>query len=169
MLFLLTTLLTASAAPERCNGVDDNGDGQVDEGPVWASIDLDGDGFGSPTEAILLEDCGDLAPDEVSDAQDPDDTDPAIFPGAPERCNGLDDDGDGELDEEACGCDSVVAEPDIYQVCTDLWTWSEANAVCTGNGYHVVTARTAAEQSTLEDAVAPYAMDFWMGLTDLAV
>jgi len=86
------------AAEEICNGVDDNCDGQVDEGVMdtwWA--DRDGDGFGDP--AAATEACA--APsDHVSNANDCDDADDSIFPGAPERCNGVDDDCDVDIDED---------------------------------------------------------------------
>ncbi|MCA9541594.1 MAG: putative metal-binding motif-containing protein, partial [Myxococcales bacterium] len=39
-----------------------------------------------------------LGPGHVGDADDCDDADPAVHPGASERCNGADDDCDGLLD-----------------------------------------------------------------------
>ncbi|MFK7926547.1 MAG: MopE-related protein [Myxococcota bacterium] len=59
-------------ARERCNGVDDDCNGLIDD-----TADLDLDGF------VGCEDC--------------DDDNSEIFPGAPERCNGLDDDCDGQV------------------------------------------------------------------------
>ena len=42
----------------------------------------------------------DLDQDGVPYSADPDDSDPLAYPGAPERCNGIDDDGDGLTDAE---------------------------------------------------------------------
>ncbi len=77
--------------------------------------DGDGDGYGSP---------GDLSC-PAGWADDCDDGDPGAFPGAPEQCNGLDDDCDGRVDEgvwsDADGdgftpCGGPSGEPD----CNDL-------------------------------------------------
>jgi hypothetical protein len=81
---------------EICNGVDDNGDGQVDEGYP----DSDGDGKA---------DC--IDPEEICDGKD-NDNDGVIDDGFPdtdldgiadcvdrETCDGLDNNGDGQIDE----------------------------------------------------------------------
>jgi hypothetical protein len=61
--------------------------------------DADGDGFGNPDVSTTCPE-GD---GWVSDADDCDDDDPEIHPGATERCNGADDDCDGDTD----GSDAV--------------------------------------------------------------
>ena len=88
-------------APERCNVVDDDCDGELDEGlePGLYYPDPDGDGYaaydaGSPEFMCndtpgFADDLGDCAPD-----------DPDIYPGAPEVENGIDDDCDDEIDED---------------------------------------------------------------------
>jgi hypothetical protein len=87
--------------PERCNDVDDNCDGSVDEGApadrVWYP-DSDGDGHGEP--ATPLASCAQPASGYVLLGDDCDDRDPAVSPSALERCNGFDDTCDGEIDEE---------------------------------------------------------------------
>jgi hypothetical protein len=70
-------------ATEVCNGVDDDCDGDVDEG---LTFDDDGDGYTS------IDSC-------EGSADDCDDADPAVNPGATETCNGIDDDCDTEIDE----------------------------------------------------------------------
>lgn len=84
-------------ATETCNYIDDNCDGQIDEGlqNTYYS-DLDDDGYGDPLGATQA--CA-PSPLFVLDNTDCDDTDPNIFPGAPEICNGIDDNCDGQIDE----------------------------------------------------------------------
>jgi hypothetical protein len=91
-------------ASESCNGVDDDCDGAIDEpgaaGCAAFHPDFDGDGRGSATDAARCLCAAD--PDGVWDATtatDCDDRDPGVFPGAPEACNGRDDDCDRGVDE----------------------------------------------------------------------
>jgi hypothetical protein len=88
---------THPEAPERCDGRDNDCDGEIDEelNEVWYA-DADGDGFGNA--ANVLDSC-DPGEGWVADATDCDDTDSTVFPGAEEVCNDADDDCDGELDE----------------------------------------------------------------------
>ena len=77
-------------APERCNGIDDDCDGQVDEGLGW--LDLDQDGWGDePTSCDAAE--------AVGQRGDCDDANPLVHPEAEEACNDIDDDCDGIVDE----------------------------------------------------------------------
>ena len=83
---------------ELCDGVDQDCDGQVDEGlrSAWY-VDVDGDGYGDPAWELLA--C--LRPNShaVDNGQDCDDGDAAVFPGAAEVCDGVDQDCDGVIDE----------------------------------------------------------------------
>jgi len=87
-------------AVEVCDGVDHDCDGTAGsaaDAPTWYA-DKDGDGFGDPGAATA----GCVAPaGTVADATDCDDTDYTIYPEAGERCNELDDDCDGSVDEDA--------------------------------------------------------------------
>ncbi|MBM4397813.1 MAG: putative metal-binding motif-containing protein [Deltaproteobacteria bacterium] len=89
---------------EACNGRDDNCNGATDEAdaagctPYWQ--DLDGDGFGGATAPFCL--CAPTGKHTAPEGGDCDDGQPWTWPGSPERCNGVDDDCDGQTDEGAC-------------------------------------------------------------------
>ncbi|RMF80198.1 MAG: hypothetical protein D6744_08445, partial [Planctomycetota bacterium] len=85
-------------APENCtDGIDNNCDGQIDEGAQTLYRDADGDGFGDAADAIT--DCSRAG--YVVDAGDCDDANPAVYPGANGPCDdGLDNDCDGVVDNE---------------------------------------------------------------------
>lgn len=93
-------ILVYPGALEYCNGYDDDCDGQSDENSaidatVWYT-DNDVDGFGDGNTATPS--C--TAPtDTVSIGTDCDDSNPFIYPGSIELCNGDDDDCDGSVDE----------------------------------------------------------------------
>ncbi|MDM8005420.1 MAG: MopE-related protein [Phycisphaerae bacterium] len=86
------------AATEVCDSVDNNCDGQTDEGavgPTWYQ-DLDGDNYG--TTVVAQQAC--TQPNgSAAESTDCDDSSAAVNPGATETCNGVDDDCDGEIDE----------------------------------------------------------------------
>ena len=87
---------------ETCNGVDDDCNGIIDDDVTkglsewW--YDGDFDGFGDPSLSVFACD-----PPEgyVDNPDDCDDNSAAAYPGAIDNCNGIDDDCDGEIDEDA--------------------------------------------------------------------
>ena len=87
-------------AAERCDGTDNDCDGDIDEegatGGATYYTDADGDRYGDPAAPRLA--CSPPA-DAVSNALDCDDGDAAVSPAGTERCDGQDNDCDGTADE----------------------------------------------------------------------
>jgi parallel beta-helix repeat protein len=93
----LSCAQTHHPSAEVCNGLDDNCDGQVDEGLLVTFYrDADGDGFGDA--GVTTQACA-APPGYVADSTDCDDARAAVHPGAPELCDGLDNDCNGVIDD----------------------------------------------------------------------
>ena len=108
---------SSSPDGEVCNGKDDNCNGLIDEeaqklasGNCPATYQLffmddDGDGHGNPADSACL--CTATGKYTATVADDCDDSDSTVHPGAKEVCNGKDDDCDGGIDdglgEISCG------------------------------------------------------------------
>ena len=122
-------------ADEVCNGLDDDCDGLVDEGAVdmvsWYR-DSDGDGFGAGRSE---EACA--PPDAwwVADDTDCDDHAVTVYPGAPEICDGLDNDCDSGVD----GPDAVGAVTWYADADGDGWGDDDGTLqACDAEGYVLV-------------------------------
>jgi len=113
---------------EKCNGLDDNGDGRTDEegalGCESFYADLDGDGFGTEKDSACL--CLAAVPYTAIKAGDCDDAKPGINPAEEEIChNDEDEDCDGLLlpdcIDKACGpdgCGGACGSCPAGAVCT---------------------------------------------------
>jgi hypothetical protein len=113
------------AAPEICNNVDDDCDRVIDEGTTngqfWY-VDADCDGYGDIRTAEYA--CDAPSGAHVANDDDCDDADPVEYPGAPEICDGNDDDCDTVRDD---GCVNPIAitaptygpvdDPDVAGAC----------------------------------------------------
>ncbi len=87
-------------ADETCDGRDEDCDGAIDDNPIDPTtfyLDFDGDGFGG--SLVTLAACT-APPSFVAITGDCNDGRADAFPGAAERCNGLDDDCDTVLDND---------------------------------------------------------------------
>jgi hypothetical protein len=94
-------------AAETCNGLDDNCNSQVDEGVRTIFYrNIDGDAFG---DTYATQQACSAPSGYVSTPGDCDDTQPTTFPGAPEVCDGRDNDCDLSVDE---GLQSYTYYPD---------------------------------------------------------
>ncbi len=96
-----TRFETSPVALEFCNGIDDDCDGSVDEGSVDFQVfytDADGDGYGDPFQPVQA--CS-LPAGAVTNAQDCNDSDATVYPYATEICNGVDDNCNQSVDENA--------------------------------------------------------------------
>jgi hypothetical protein len=97
--------------PEICgDGKDNNCDGQIDEGCLLCE-DKDGDGFGVGPKCTNW-DC--------------DDNDAKTHPGAPELCDGKDNDCNGKIDDNCsgdagCGCRTTVPARDPLAALPLVW------------------------------------------------
>ncbi|HYG38153.1 MAG TPA: Ig-like domain-containing protein [Cytophagales bacterium] len=84
-------------AVEVCDGIDNNCDGQIDEGvQTTFYADADGDGFGNAEVTALT--CS-VPEGYVAVSGDCDDSKANVYPGAAEVCDGLDNNCDGQIDE----------------------------------------------------------------------
>jgi hypothetical protein len=112
-------------------------------------VDRDGDGYG---------------------CLDCDDADPTIHPGAPEACDGRDDDCSGRADDAAaCPCPEVTIEGAAFELCAQPTPWVEAAAMCAAKGGALARLDSPAQASALY-AAARRQVDgpWWIGLSDRA-
>lgn len=132
-----TDTTTYPGASEFCNGKDDDCDGAVDElGSEGCSeflLDSDQDGFGVDGVSRCL--CSPQGAYWATVGGDCSDQDAAVHPGAPEICNGKDDDCNGVVDDDgAGGCTPFFADVD-----QDGWG-TEDSTLCTCVGSAPYTA-----------------------------
>ncbi len=122
------------AATETCNGLDDDCDGGIDEDLATSTWyrDADGDGFGAT--GVSAASCS--APSGyVATAGDCNDGSGSVSPGAPERCNGVDDNCDGRIDEGVIGSSAACPATDCAQILSYNPSASSGTYVLTRGSY----------------------------------
>jgi hypothetical protein len=144
-------------AQEICDGLDHDcdgiaGDGANNPGCTQYYADFDGDGYGDENIFRCL--CNPNPPFTALNVGDCDDSQSSIHPGAPEICNGLDDDCDGAVDDtvttpEICDgldndCDTEIDEGENNAGCMDFffdhdgdgWGTFDSRCLCHEDGYY---------------------------------
>lgn len=93
-------------AREECDGIDQDCNGQIDDGLPGTQLwqDADGDGFGDGSNPSIV-DCAGPVTGYVANDDDCDDFSAVIYPGAAEFCDGADDDCDGVIPDDEADAD----------------------------------------------------------------
>jgi hypothetical protein len=132
-------------ASEVCDGMDNNCNGQMDEGLPLSTYyrDSDGDGYGDLGQSIQT--CAAIPPaGYVTDNTDCNDNDALIHPGIAEICNGIDDNCNWQIDEDVLITYYHDADGDGYgnpaasiQACAPLSGYVANNTDCNDADFNI--------------------------------
>jgi MYXO-CTERM domain-containing protein len=136
--------MTGPYTIETCDGIDNNCDGQVDEGftPTDWYLDRDLDGFGDDATVVAL--CT-QPPGTIATGGDCDDGNDQVNPNATEVCDGVDNNCDAQTDEgfsptdwfpDADG-DGFGDDVSVLTLCTAPNGWIDVGGDCADNQYDI--------------------------------
>ncbi len=152
-----TSATTSPAAFEVCDSVDNDCDTQIDESDAinattWYA-DADGDGYGSA--GSTLQSC-DAPSGHANNANDCNDASAAVYPGATELCDAVDNDCDGTIDESDAvdaGTWYLDGDGDGYGLDSD------SVVACTNPGGYSTVGGDCNDSDTSYNPGAPLACD----------
>jgi hypothetical protein len=151
------------------------GDGvdQDCDGAELCYEDRDNDGRRAPEAGVVPSegglDCqGEGELPAGAPATDCDDDDPAVYGGADEICDGVDNDCDGVPDgPTVCPCPLYENLGSRYLFCETVRQWPEARNLCQGYGYALVTVDDAQEDLWIAGQMASVGIgEVWLGASD---
>ncbi len=150
-------------AVEKCNNLDDDCDGQLDEGSPGDCLsffrDTDGDSYGNSNDSKCQ--CGPAGAYKAQVGGDCNDQNAAIFPAATEFCNGIDDNCDTKVDEAgAVGCKLFLKDDDGDGYGNN----NDSKCLCAAQGKY--TATTGGDCNDANAKISPVAGEVCNGLDD---
>ncbi|MEC7984726.1 MAG: lectin-like protein [Myxococcota bacterium] len=108
--------------------------------------------------------------DGYFDTEDCDDSDPDVYPGSIEKCDGIDNNCNDEVDEEdVCPCPYGTYEGKDYYFCTDDPSrWTRARNQCQNLGISLVSIGDENENTWLLEQTSSISPEgtWWIGLND---
>lgn len=147
---------STKGGPEVCDGRDNDCDGIIDNGIPQQTFcsDFDGDGFGSDKRTVMA--CT-APPRFVAVAGDCNDDNNTVYPGAPEICDGRDNDCNGKID------DGLTLRPFYWDGDKDGYGFIRPVYACEAPRGYIVTGGDCNDEDT---AVHPGATELCNGIDE---